>query len=161
MGGSQTDVAALRAEDIDWTCQTISYSRRKTGSQALILFGGEVAKILRSRPATGHLIPQIVLWSESSRASAFSRRCRLAGVSGVSLHCYRYAWPERARTVGYPERYAQRSLGQNSKIVHRAYARKAQGELPSLEDYEAAKASGKILLLKPESEIPVATSAAV
>ena len=77
------------------------------------------------------------------------------------MHCYRYAWPERARTVGYPERYAQRSLGQNSKIVHRAYARKAQGELPSLEDYEAAKASGKILLLKPESEIPVATSAAV
>lgn len=100
LGGSQTDVAALRAEDIDWRCQTISYARQKTGSQALIRFGGEVAKLLRSRPTTGQLFPLIVLWSESSRASAFSPRCRLAGVSVVSLHCYRYAWAERARTVG-------------------------------------------------------------
>jgi hypothetical protein len=29
-------------------------------------------------------------------------------------------------------------LGQNSKIVHRVYARKAQKELPCLEEYEQA-----------------------
>jgi hypothetical protein len=34
LGGSQTDMASLRGEDIDWTNQTISYARMKTGSQA-------------------------------------------------------------------------------------------------------------------------------
>jgi integrase len=87
----------------------------------MIRLGDSVAKILRSRPATGYLFPQIVLWKESDRAKAFIRRCRLAGVSGVSLHCYRYAWAERAKVAGYPERFAQEALGHSSKAVHRAY----------------------------------------
>jgi len=33
----------------------------------------------------------------------------------------------------YPERFAQEALGHNSKAVHRAYARKANVKLPSLE----------------------------
>jgi len=57
-------------------------------------------------------------------------------ISGVSLHSYRYAWAERARTCGYPERFAQEALGHNSKAVHRAYARKAHVRIPTLEDYE-------------------------
>ena len=40
------------------------------------------------------------------------------------------------RTCGYPERFAQEALGHNSKAVHRAYARKAQVVIPTLEDYE-------------------------
>ena len=40
------------------------------------------------------------------------------------------------KTVGYPERYAQEALGHKSKAVHRAYAKKARVELPSLESYE-------------------------
>jgi hypothetical protein len=100
LGGSQTDVASLRAEDIDWTYRTISYARQKTGSQALIRFGDEVAKILHSRPATGYLFPQIVLWKESDRGKAFIRRLRLAGVSGVSLHCCRQE--ATLRSGGFP-----------------------------------------------------------
>ncbi len=73
----------------------------------------------------------------------------------VSLHSYRYAWAERSANAGYPERYAQRALGQNSKIVHRAYARKAQGQLPSLEDYENVMRSGQIMVLKSETGSPV------
>jgi integrase len=156
LGGSQTDVASLCAEDIDWTFQTISYSRLKTGSQALIRFGDDVAKILRSRPATGFLFPQIVRWKESDRGKAFIRRLRLAGVSGVSLHCYRYAWAERARTVGYPERYAQEALGHKSAAVHRAYARKAQVLLPPLEEYEKRAKAGNVLVMQPE---PIASLA--
>ena len=38
--------------------------------------------------------------------------------------------------MGYPERYAQEALGHKSKAVHRAYAKKARVELPSLESYE-------------------------
>ena len=136
LGGSQTDMASLRAEDIDWTYQTVSYARQKTGSQAMIRFSDSVARIFRSRPATGFLFPQIARRTESDRGSAFSRRCRLAGVSGVCLHSYRYAWAERAKVAGYPERFAQEALGHASKAVHRAYARKAQVLLPSLEEYE-------------------------
>jgi len=43
----------------------------------------------------------------------------------VTLHSYRYAWAERAKTCGYPERFAQEALGHNSKAVHRAYAKRA------------------------------------
>ena len=76
----------------------------------------------------------------------------------MTLHSYRYAWAERSADNGYPERYAQRVLGQNSKMVHRAYAKKAQKQLPSLEEYEEAtrraEESGKILTLEMETEIP-------
>jgi hypothetical protein len=90
LGGSQTDTARLTAEDIDWDSQTISYTRRKTKSHALIRFDEPVEAILRSRPATGYLFPQIALWRHSDRAKAFIRRCKLAGVSGV----YRYTFRE-------------------------------------------------------------------
>ena len=51
---------------------------------------------------------------------------------------------ERAKTAGYPERFAQAALGHNSAAIHRAYARKAQVKLPALEEYEKALKS-KIL----------------
>jgi integrase len=135
-GASQTDMASLRAEDIDWSNQTLSYARLKTGSQAVIRFGESAAKILQARPSSGYLFPQIVRWKESDRAKAFIRRCRLVKVSGVSLHSYRYAWAERARTCGFPERFAQEALGHGSKAVARAYARKAKVLVPSLEEFE-------------------------
>ena len=34
LGGSQTDIASLRAEAIDWQDRTVSYGRQKTGSNA-------------------------------------------------------------------------------------------------------------------------------
>ena len=70
------------------------------------------------------------------RATEFKQRCEGLKINGVSLHSYRYAWAERAKTVGYPERFAQEALGHNSKAVHRAYAKRALMKIPSLEDYE-------------------------
>ena len=70
------------------------------------------------------------------RATEFGQRCRQLGIKGVTLHSYRYAWAERAKTAGYPERFAMENLGHNSKAVHRAYARRALVKIPSLEDYE-------------------------
>ncbi len=46
------------------------------------------------------------------------------------------AWAERARKAGYPERFAQEALGHNSKAVHRAYAKKAEVVIDSLEQWE-------------------------
>ena len=62
-------------------------------------------------------------------------------MAGVSLHCYRYAWAERAKVVGMPERFAQAALGHSSKAIHRAYAKKAVIIAPSLEDYEKKAAN--------------------
>jgi integrase len=65
----------------------------------------------------------------------------------VTLHSYRYAWAERAKTAGYPERFAQLALGHNSKAVHRAYTRKAHVTLPPLEDYEKTAATALVIPL--------------
>ena len=53
-------------------------------------------------------------------ATEFRRACRRLKLSGITLHSYRYAWAERARSCGYPERFAQEALGHQSKAVHRA-----------------------------------------
>ena len=149
LGGSQSDMANLAAENIDWSDHVIAYARRKTGSPAFIHFGPAVETILRSLPTKGLLLPKIALWMEKHRAKEFKRRCVGLGIMGVSLHSYRYAWAERAKTCGYPERFAQEALGHNSKAVHRAYARKAQVRLPSLESYENQTIEGRIVPLLP------------
>jgi len=76
---------------------------------------------------------------EGHRATHFKRTCKKAGVKGVTLHSYRYAWAERAKQAGYPERFAMQALGHNSAAVHRAYAKAVQVTIPPLEDYEAPK----------------------
>ena len=136
LGGSQTDIATLTAEDIDWKQRTIAYRRRKTGVAALISFGEETATILRQLPKTGPIFPALARIHERHRAKLFIKRLKSVGVSGVSLHSYRYAWAERAKEAGYPERFAMQALGHSSKAVHRAYAKKAHVKVPSLEDYE-------------------------
>jgi integrase len=72
----------------------------------------------------------------NDRAAEFYRRCKLLKLSGISLHSYRYAWAERAKSAGYPERFAQEALGHSSRAVHQAYARKAVVLVPPLEHYE-------------------------
>jgi integrase len=145
LGASQSDLACLDAENIDWEQHVISFARKKTGSVALLRFGDEVARILRGRPATGPLFPYLQSVRCGDRATEFKQRCVGLGIHGVSLHSYRYAWAERAKIAGYPERFAQESLGHNSKAVHRAYARKAQVLLPPLEEYEKRARSGQLI----------------
>jgi integrase len=87
------------------------------------------------------LFPNLSTHPANFRANRFRYRCQQAGVSGVTLHCYRYAWAERAKTVGMPERFAQAALGHGSKAIHRAYAKKALIIVPALDDYEQRMAS--------------------
>ena len=147
LGGSQTDIANLAAENIDWSDRVIAYARRKTGTPAFIHFGPAVEATLRSLPGQGLLLPKVAMMQAKHRAKEFKRRCVGLGIMGVSLHSYRYAWAERAKSCGYPERFAQEALGHNSKAVHRAYARKAQVRLPSLESYEKQNLEGRIVSL--------------
>jgi len=136
LGGSQSDIAHLAAEDIEWNGQYLSYSRQKTAVTSLIHFGAEVASLLRNLPQVGALFPYLRNVRAGDRATEFKQRCSGLGIAGVTLHSYRYAWAERARLAGYPERFAQEALGHNSKAVHRAYAKRAQVRIPALEDYE-------------------------
>jgi integrase len=87
------------------------------------------------------------------RATEFKQRCRGLGIEEVSLHSYRYAWAERAKVAGYPERFAQEALGHNSKAVHRAYARKARVIVPSLEEYESRAADNVVIPLRFKSHL--------
>ena len=139
LGGSQSDIATLTAEDIDWKARTIAYQRAKTGVVALISFGDEVAAILKTLPRSGQLFPALARIHEAHRAKLFLKRLASVNITGVSLHSYRYAWAERAKEAGYPERFAMQALGHSSKAVHRAYSRKAQVTVPPLEDYEKKK----------------------
>jgi integrase len=145
LGGSQSDIAELSAEDIDWKQSVISYLRRKTRSAAQIHLGESVVEVLRHLPVTGPLFPYLRTVRSCDRATEFKQRCTALGITGVTLHSYRYAWAERAKTCGYPERFAQEALGHNSKAVHRAYARHAVVLLPSLEEYETAARKGAVL----------------
>jgi integrase len=140
-GAAQSDAANFKAEDIEWQTRTISYFRQKTGSLAQFTISMALEKVLQQLPMTGALLPNLSRWTESDRASRFRRRCHRAGVLGVTLHSYRYAWAERAKMVGMPERFAQAALGHNSKAIHRAYAKKAVIIAPTIEDYERKTAS--------------------
>jgi len=136
LGGSQGDVASLRAEDVDWENQTISYFRKKTTVPVVLHLGDNALNTLKDLPGDGLLFPYLARVRAGDRATEFKQRCVGLGIHGVSLHSYRYAWAERAKACGYPERYAQVALGHGTKAWSRAYAKKAQVALPSLEGYE-------------------------
>jgi len=96
LGGAQTDVATLTAEDINWNDHTVAYQRAKTGTTSLISFGDEVAVILKTLPSAGQLFPALARIHERHRAKMFIKRLKTVGITGISLHSYRYAWAERA-----------------------------------------------------------------
>ena len=136
LGASQGDIAALKGEDVDWTNSTVSFFRKKTGVPVLVHLGSAALNLLKDLPSEGALFPYLSRVRAGDRSTEFKSRCRQLGIEDVSLHSYRYAWAERAKTAGYPERFAQEALGHNSKAVHRAYAKRALVKIPSLEEYE-------------------------
>jgi len=149
LGAAQSDLANIHAEDIDWDTRVISFERLKTHWRGTtppqIRFGVEVERVLSGLPKFGPLFPYMQSVRACDRATDFKKRGNGLGISGITLHSYRYAWAERAKSCGYPERFAQQALGHSSKAVHRAYARKAKVVVPTLEEYERAYQDGKII----------------
>jgi hypothetical protein len=84
------------------------------------------------------------------RSAEFTRRCRIAGIQGISLHSCRHAWAQRAKACGYPQRFAQEALGHNSRGVHEAYAKGALVIFPPLDEYEEVQAA-KVIHLRSAS----------
>lgn len=98
IGASQTDAAILSRDNISG--DVLVYTRGKTGTQASIRIGERMKTILGDLPDEGLLFPKIAALNSVARSAEFNRRCRLLGIVGVSLHSYRYAWAERAFSVG-------------------------------------------------------------
>lgn len=141
-GASQGDLACLEGENIDFVQKVVHFRRKKTGAIVILRFGRDAEKVLLQLPKDGPLFPYLRKLRASDRATEFKQRCGRLGIKGVTLHSYRYAWAERAKRAGYPERFAQQALGHNSQAVHRAYAKNAHVELPALEDYEGKPSCG-------------------
>ena len=140
-GASQGDAAKLTADNIDWSNRVLSYQRAKlkeNAPPACVAIGPKLEALLKELPTTGPLFPTRAVMNSSERADEFVKRARRAGVSGASLHSYRYAWAERAFKLGMPERFAMANLGHSSTAVHRQYARKAVVVVPTLESFEKA-----------------------
>ena len=140
LGASQTDIAFLEADSIDWEQLAITFTRQKTGTPVIMSFDEETAALLKALPKSGPLFPYLRTVRAGERATEFKQRCEGLGIKGVTLHSYRYAWAERARVAGMPERFAQEALGHNSKAVTRAYAKRAKVKVPPLGEYERQRA---------------------
>ena len=57
MGASQGDIAALKGEDVDWTGNTIGFTRKKSGVPVLVHLGPEALNVFKDLPAEGSLFP--------------------------------------------------------------------------------------------------------
>jgi integrase len=139
-GAAQSDAAELTAESIDWQDGLLVYHRKKLGPDsepARLSIGGKLRELLQLLPESGDLFPAIKKAKPNARSTEFRRRCRIAGVSGVSLHSYRHSWAQRAKACGYPQRFAQDALGHSSRAVHEAYAKGAFVIVPPLDEYES------------------------
>ncbi len=148
-GGSQPDIASLKAEDIDWPERRLYYERAKLKSRdqgsACIAICRHLEVVLRQLSGSGVLFPALCRMSEGTRAAMFWKLRVAAGVEeGIVLHSYRYGWAERAAEAGMPEREAMVHLGHGSKAVHRAYARSAKRVTMPLEYYEEQKVKNLI-----------------
>ncbi len=155
-GGSQSDIAGLNWNQIDLENETIRFIRRKlagkeSSGESLLRIGPCLQKLLNQLPQSGYLFPKMNSWASENRSSEFSRRCKMLGIDGRSLHSYRYAWAQRARAAGMPEREAMNHLGHESRAIHAAYADGAQVAVLPLEFYEAQKEE-KVIQFKQASQ---------
>jgi hypothetical protein len=128
-------IAHLKGKDMDWTNGTVSFRRQKTRVPMIVRLSTETLNLLKDLPAQGVLFPYLSSVRANERATEFRSSCRQLGIDGAMFHSYRYAWAERAKVAGYLEGFAQETLGHNSKAVHRAYAKRALINIPSLEQY--------------------------
>ena len=102
VGGSQSDMALLKTENIDWQTRTLNYVRMKTGEPVHLSIGTGLEKLLHSLPQSGLLFPYLSGVRECDRATEFKQRCKGLGITGVTLHSYRYAWAELCLATTHP-----------------------------------------------------------
>ena len=86
LGASQSDLAFLNAENVDWERSSISYQRMKTSTVATMRLDEDMKEILRDLPSEGPLFPYLRTVRAGDRATEFKQRCVGLKIKGVSLH---------------------------------------------------------------------------
>jgi len=157
-GGSQSDIANLHRDRVDKETGTIEFFRQKLGGKedgglSCLCVGPRLQSILDQLPHEGFFFPKIRLELPKHRSAEFRRRCRTLKITGRVLHSYRYAWAQRARSAGMPEREAMNHLGHKSKAIHAAYGRRASITTLPLEYYEAQKAKKIVLFTEAQRSL--------
>ena len=69
-------------------------------SHFLAVLRQRLMRILEQLPKEGFLFPKLAQQNDAVRASRFLKRRKQLGLSGISLHSYRYAWAQRAKASG-------------------------------------------------------------
>ena len=142
-GGAQSDIANLSWDRIDLQNCTLIFTRQKLegkgGGESCLCIGTRIQAILDQLPKQEFLFPGLRLQPAKNRAGYFRKACLICKISGKSLHSYRYAWAQRARAAGMPERDAMNHLGHQSRAIHAAYGHRATITTLPLEYYEAQK----------------------
>ena len=138
LGASQSDLAHLQAEDVDWPNRVISFFRMKTRWRSLqppqIRFGREVEAILSTLPKIGPLFPSLPMWP-GDRATEFKQRCDGLGIRGIP--CIRIATPGRNGRRRPATRNASRNWPWATTKPSTALCQESAGHLAPLEEYEA------------------------
>ena len=76
LGASQSDLAFLEAENVDWENHVISFARKKTGTIAIMRFDEDMAEILRDLPGNGPLFPYLRSVRAGDRATEIQATLR-------------------------------------------------------------------------------------
>ena len=79
LGGSQSDIANLCAENVNWEDRTVAYFRMKTGSRVMFHFGESVVEILKSLPQRGVVISPHRQITGGGPGNVFQTALRTAG----------------------------------------------------------------------------------
>ncbi len=144
-GGSQSDISQLTWKRVDRENGFIHFERQKLegkhGGETSMKIGPRIQSILDQLPQMGDFFPRLKREKPSHRSTEFKRRCKTLKIESRTLHSYRYAWAQRARTAGMPERDAMNHLGHKSRAVHAAYGVGANIMVLPLEFYETEKAN--------------------
>ena len=122
----------MHRDQVDLQQGVIRFSRRKLMNKdcgnSLLRIGQRLSAILAQLPQAGYLFPTFKDEKSNHRSTEFWRRCKTLQIKGRNLHSYRYAWAQRARAAGMPEREAMNHLGHKSRAVHATYAGGAASE---------------------------------
>jgi integrase len=122
-GGMPTAIALLSVDQIRVAQKTLLYPwRSMQGAKKYAEFqlGDRLLGLLGPLPKKGFLFPRMAKMSVENRARRFRFLCRSLGIQGISLHCYRYSWAERARKADAPLRMVMEVLGHQSRAVRQA-----------------------------------------
>ncbi len=141
-GASQSDVARLTAESIDWEVGAIRFHRLKldgrSAGDVFIVMGPSLERLIAHLPQKACSFP---LWLPSAIMIVLPPLASIAarqGLKGVTLHSYRYVAIQRAKACGYNKRHAMAMAGHLNESVHDQYAEGGAVVIPSLEEVEVA-----------------------